>query len=190
MTKVKTVTIKPLFDRSQYEVQFESIFQYKDLHDNYHSYLKTSHQQEPLLFLTAVKEFKLLPNEVKAMSILDSFIKEGGKYELNLSNHTKHKLYRTMQSIETSKDCNTLANLFDDTFHLISLELRTDSYNRYLASKFFEELINKKGEDFLKKISTIVSIQPKNKKKSRNFDVAKMSESDIEFLVKVMSKAQ
>ena len=61
-----------------------------------------------------------------------------------------------------------LDNLFEESFKLVTAELKSDSYTRYLDSEMFKDFVKHKGEKF---ISTLRGESEKKQIKFSPFNV-------------------
>ncbi|KAL0483869.1 regulator of G-protein signaling [Acrasis kona] len=141
----------------KFEFQFDAVFYIDDLGSNYMTYLKSKHQDEPLLFLISAKEFRIEPDRISAQMINKTYIHDGAEREVNLSGATKATIVKKLEQLETSYDYALLKTIFDEAFVIVYLELMSDSFHRYLHSKTFIDFIKYKDSNYLNKIGRIPS---------------------------------
>jgi hypothetical protein len=109
------------FNLAHYEVRFENLFSVPILRENYNEYLKRSYQQEPLLFLLAVREFKQNPNIETAITIVDTYIKDTGNLQVNMDGASKDKI------INQTNEKSEISTLFDEAYKLVTHYFITNS---------------------------------------------------------------
>jgi hypothetical protein len=136
---------------TRYVLDFNKARAVPEVQENFHAYLKRSYNIEPLEFLIAVDNFKK-ETDVKtkvqtAKQIADKFAKEGGELELNIDIFTRRQILTNAAVLDTNTD--NLDTIFDESYKVISAELKSDSFARYIDSVMFKEFSSKKGAKFM-----------------------------------------
>jgi hypothetical protein len=85
-----------------------------------------------------------------AKTIADTFIKDGSSLEVNIDGFTKSAFLKNLDQI--SPEYDNLDTLFDATYKLVFLELKSDSFVRYLDSETFKDFAKKKGHKFMNEL--------------------------------------
>jgi hypothetical protein len=131
-------------------ITFERARETAEVEANFLEYLKRSYNVEPLQFLHAVeKDFKkeqdVNTKVTTAKNIIDTYVRDGCQLEINIDGFTKKRLMDWYDAPQPDK----LENLFEESFKLVTSELKSDSYTRYLDSEMFKEFVKKKGEKYI-----------------------------------------
>ncbi|KAL0476766.1 hypothetical protein AKO1_002766, partial [Acrasis kona] len=163
-----------------YEVIFDKTFKDSALQNNYKEYLKQSHSLEPLLFLLDVLKFKMKPSFDGISPIIEKYITEGAKFEINISGEDRRNIMASEDSTEP------MNKMFDSAFNAVYRELKSDSFHRYVNSELFKRFIERKGEAYLETISiNLTSSSGASKMMPSGFDTCHISDRDLECLVRL-----
>jgi CHASE1-domain containing sensor protein len=124
---------KTVIDRSatdlQSELEFCEILYHPEKRSGFKRYCIQHQNEENILFVEAVLEYKLVESTSDRVriqqQILDNFLKEKGKYELNIA--------RCHVNDELPILSNGLGQLdtFDNLFKIVCVQLRVDVFNGY-----------------------------------------------------------
>jgi hypothetical protein len=139
----------------RYVLEFNKARNNPELLANFHEYLRRSYNREPLEFLMAIdNDYKQQPDPKtkiqNAKSIADTYITDGSNLEINIDVFTKRSILLSIQQLQP--DSPNLETLFDEIYKLVFLELKNDSFVRYLDSELFKEFSAKKGEKFMNEL--------------------------------------
>jgi hypothetical protein len=103
---------------------------------------------ETLTFLEMVEEYTLLKSHSnrfkKAQEIVDKFIQQRARSEINISQTTRTKI---MQAIQRSSPSNCEKRIFDDCLTEVMLELKNDVWPRFLNSEEAKQLMGLSNVD-------------------------------------------
>ncbi|EFC48052.1 predicted protein [Naegleria gruberi] len=155
--KKKQVT---LIDLECYTFCYELIYSDKDTRDCFFDYLITTHNEEAIYFIQKVQQFKKkdLTNNKKAklaIEIFNCYLKDGGKYELNLSSKDRQHIkeeYEKVGQLDNCETCLLSDNIFTALEQQIHLSLKEANFPHFIKSPKFRELAMKQTTDFLDKI--------------------------------------
>ena len=144
---------KEKFDKKNYMIHFESVFINKTVHDSFRSFLKTEFNEQPLDFLVEVEKFekltKIKEKIKKIHEIIEIYIKEDSKEEINISGKLKKQLLKQYEpQINESEELKIeLKDFFMVVKKVIQEELYFDSWKRFVRSNFCDGIISKFYDD-------------------------------------------
>lgn len=114
----------------------------------FHQYLIDSKTEEPLLFIEAVEKYQVLKSDVNrystALKIISTYLESGSEQEINLSDRVKQRIISEF-SVASPTSCSRL--LFDHTMNEIILQLKQDSFKRFLASSLWSKFLQNKQHE-------------------------------------------
>lgn len=155
----------------QYLLAFEDVFDSDELRDCYMQYLAKEHNREPLQFLLEVEDYKRLKatrNRLRrATEIVDRFVRVNAPDELNLEMEIRRSVCDALLDVQSmrndhsgvagakdsSRDRETLVKLFDTLYSVVFLELKHDSFPRFLDSRFFKRYMSNKNKSFIEEVN-------------------------------------
>ncbi|KAG2393471.1 hypothetical protein C9374_007002 [Naegleria lovaniensis] len=147
-------------DLECYNFNYESIYNEKECKDCFWEYLLCTHNEEALYFIQKVQQFKRKDVTSKqkaklAIEIYHDFIKDGGKYELNLSSKDKQSIqdeFQKSDQLNHSDTCTINENIFNSLEQTIHLSLKEATFPHFVKSPKFREFALQQTCDFLDKI--------------------------------------
>jgi hypothetical protein len=151
---------------NDYKFRIEAVFDNDEARHAFQEYLTTTCTVEPLLFYIQVEQYTKLRLDSnrfdKAKEIVDQFIRPSSTHELNLSAELRNTTLQEFDKIERQQqlspdDFSCSASLFDSVQSACFLELREDSFPRFIRSEYFKKFIKreqKKDSRYLSKIGT------------------------------------
>jgi len=171
------------FDIKQYSIHFNSIFTNASMFHAFYEHLKSEHNLEPLNFLVETDKCEVIDGSDKEKEqvqtvkhVVDTYVKTGAPFELNLSSDSKDKCLALLKDQLASPDKWVIAqqpsDVFDALKDVIIVELRLDVFPRFIRGPFCaaaaEENLNDntiisltktvqypyKDEDFIKQLVT------------------------------------
>jgi hypothetical protein len=164
LTNAAQHTKQRRFNVGDYVVQFDQIFSCIPLYEHLLSYLARSFNEESLLFLLDVREFKNAQEEIQqvalALKIVDLYIQTGSEKEVNIDGTKKADVIDLIASTSQRDNLNKLlvpTTIFNKLYSIINRELLEDGFPRYVRSQDFTEWAQKKGEEFMRAIAVHVS---------------------------------
>jgi hypothetical protein len=134
-------------DLSQFSFNFSQVLKNSELKKLFHQYLETEFNAEPLLFLEAVQGLEGLDeNEARqqAQQIITKFVGENAPSEINLSSPAKQQLLQDFQSGNV-----LVVKVFEKAKDVITLELKTDSFPRFIRSSLWFNFLRKQDKNFI-----------------------------------------
>ncbi|EFC46298.1 RGS domain-containing protein [Naegleria gruberi] len=180
-----------------YKFQFEEIYDNHETRALFKQFLIKNQNGENIYFdKTLDSEYKPLKSNrnryYMAKRIVETFIKEGSPYEVNLSEKVKHALLREFAK---ASEENCPLDLFDSVQYQVLSSMRMDAYPRFVQSDEFlsfigSKLLNAKNMHhklrFLKAINAVRKVSPlelssskANLRKSLNVKQKKTEEDQL-----------
>jgi hypothetical protein len=157
-------------DITAYKFRLEAIFDNQEARQSFHDYLKDGQNEEALLFYTQVEQYTKLRLDTnraqKAKEIVTQFIAPNSIHELNLSSSLRAQVLERFRAIEeknneSSEEVVCPIDLFQQIQDICFVELRDDSFPRYIRSDNFQKLVAKQMKidmAYLQKIGTRKSL--------------------------------
>jgi hypothetical protein len=156
-----------------YDLDFACCFDDSELMNHFEEFLKISHNYDQLTFYHKVDEYKHLKASKNryqlAKKLMNNFIEEHSKQQINLSNHIRKSIQEKFLKIQENFDLEENENndndmedenlklnlnpcpsdLFDIVQNDVFLQLKTDCFPRFLESENFIEFLYEKINDNL-----------------------------------------
>eukprot|EP01080_Neovahlkampfia_damariscottae_P000154 gene154-4400_t len=150
----KNNSSKKEFRQSNFVLHFNAVFSEKEIGNDFRKFLKGEINEEPWVFLEELKKLKQIEDKekffVKSKYIVENFIIEKAKYEINIHGNTKKEILVNLDSIlneEYFDQKKVYQNLFHNVERIIKQELYHEPWKRFLRSKACELLIRKYQND-------------------------------------------
>eukprot|EP01080_Neovahlkampfia_damariscottae_P004083 gene4083-7372_t len=129
-------------------IHFDSIFSNSHVHEEYHSFLKTEFNQEPLNFLSEAKKIQKVLDKKQQVSlvksIMDEYIRVNSKSEINISHQVKETILQKFQPQEKEESWileEEPIHFFDELSKVVKAILYHDSWKRFIRSKFGKKIM-------------------------------------------------
>lgn len=146
-THMSKKSVKEEKDLSKYSLLFEPVFNKKDIKDGFLEHLKLEMNHENFLFLTDLEDIK--ESNIKNLNyILNTYIKENSKMELNISGKLKRMLLNDIRGYENMIDEEwkfekTIHQLFEEIRKSIKNSLMNDPFPRFIRTDVGQSLYMK-----------------------------------------------
>jgi thioredoxin reductase len=128
---------------------FEAFLDNDETRKLFHQFLSDSKTEEPMLFIRAVEQYQITKSDINryssAMNIIATYIDVGAPQEINISEKTRHQIQSEFSHV-TPTNCSRL--LFDNTLNDVLLDLKQDTFKRFLASSLFTKFLQHKQSEF------------------------------------------
>eukprot|EP01080_Neovahlkampfia_damariscottae_P003570 gene3570-6305_t len=132
------------FTLTNYTIDHQTIFEYKDIGDAFYEFLKIEINPEPWEFLQSVEKYEKLKStkdKIKCMKeIVMTHISDKSPKLVNISGVTKRKLLNSLQpQLNEEKDTKWLLNvdidsIFEETKKIVRSEMIVDVFPRFIRS--------------------------------------------------------
>ncbi|KAF0983928.1 hypothetical protein FDP41_007843 [Naegleria fowleri] len=154
-------------DLDCYNFNYESIYNEKEYKECFWEYLRCTHNEEALYFIQKVQQFKRKDISSKqkaklAIEIYYDFIKDGGKYELNLSSKDKQFIQDEFQKSDQlfhQDTCTISETIFNTLEQTIHLSLKEATFPHFVKSPKFKDFAMQQTCDFLDKIGYRINVK-------------------------------
>ncbi|KAL9652474.1 hypothetical protein ABK040_000046 [Willaertia magna] len=176
-------------DLSKIDFCLEAIIENESSYKCFTEYLTSTHNLEMALFLNATNEYKLMRSESnkikKAKEIINEFIKEDSKNQLNISGHLKQKI---IEACEKEDKTILASNLFEELEFSILISLKEHVFGDFLKSELFLKFLKSVGIEALLDLGVINGRVPHTMKDSIiNLKTDHFVIQDVEFLKSVLT---
>jgi hypothetical protein len=146
--------VRKSFDVTKYQIIYNSVFESEEVKQSFHKHLKEEFNDEQFEFLLEVQKFKKEVEKEQKLKlffhILETFIFDGSKCELNLSGKTKTDILSKIGPQLTVKNDWVIKNeetIFDSLYESIYFILNADSFPRFVRTDSAQKIILKKHSD-------------------------------------------
>jgi hypothetical protein len=127
-------------------IAWEDVIADIELKNCLQQYLKTLHNEEPMLFMAEIDNYENIENEEQRVKEADKIIKkyivEFAELEINLSNETRERITCKHQELALRNSCPR--DLFDDVRSEVLFELKQSCYKNFINSDVFTKFIQNK----------------------------------------------
>ncbi|KAL0481656.1 hypothetical protein AKO1_012477 [Acrasis kona] len=157
--------------------------------------MKNCFNEEGFEFLEAVGEFVRAVDPVfqynKAKRIIETFLIKGVDKEVNVDEQARKRIKDVFDKTEAPTDSEKHSfseHLFNPLFKLVRREIRMDTFPRYIRSDYFIDFAEKKGEEFIRKISIdLRRSEPRNAVmfQPTDFTTKQITDRDIQFILRL-----
>jgi hypothetical protein len=140
------------FDITKYSIQFMCIFdpEFKDILISFQNFLKTEFNTEPLDCVLEINKLLDLKSDkeiiLKSNEIIDTFLKNSSKREVNISGDSKNRLFTNFQGQLTEERWileETAYDIFFPVKKILMNELHADNFPRFIRTKNCLDVVSK-----------------------------------------------
>lgn len=138
------------FNIRNYQINFHRIFKIPEIHQAFYKYCKTEYNEDPVDFIKEAEEFKETGGEDKNLlerfeGLYRKYIENNAVHQINISG----KLQRRMEDLIKKKceDREELEKCLDELLQVVYLELKVDTFPRFMRSKICFNAVRKYQND-------------------------------------------
>jgi hypothetical protein len=145
-----------------FDFYFESFFNDKEARAEFRKFLKAGLNEEPFLFLEAVRELQATQSddevEKAAFKILKTFVEQGSSSEINLAGNVRNAILDAFKTYENSVQNQNPRppfpkSVFDEAANIVLLEIKMDNFPRFIRSDHIRKWVATKSLEYMFKIA-------------------------------------
>jgi hypothetical protein len=137
------------FDISKYSIQYQSVFEVKEIQDSFYNHLKTEFNTEPFDCILEINSLKELKSDKEIISkcneIVDKYLRNTSKKEVNISGDSKLRLFSKLEKQLTGDSwiCEESAyDIFFPVKRILFNELHADNFPRYVRTQQCADVVS------------------------------------------------